>query len=94
MGGGYPLLSPVAFGKPARSNETLSLRTLLFHAPEYDSLNSRALPSPRGLPDAPQVGVVSSRFGVVSRQVWRPPKSVAPPPFGPSPREGKGRVFL
>lgn len=87
MGGGYPLLSPVAFGKPARSNETLSLRTLLFHAPEYDSLNSRALPSPRGLPDAPQVGVVS-------RQVWRPPKSVAPPPFGPSPREGKGRVFL
>lgn len=87
MGGGYPLLSPVAFGKLARSNETLSLRTLLFHAPEYDSLNSWALPSPRGLPDAPQVGVVS-------RQVWRPPKSVAPPPFGPSPREGKGRVFL
>ena len=59
-GGGFPLLSPVAFGKPVRSNETLSLRTLLFHAPEYDSLNSWALPSPRGLPDAPQVGVGSS----------------------------------
>lgn len=40
------------------------------------------------------IAASSSAGWVVSSRVWRQPKSVAPPPFGPSPREGKGRVFL